>query len=85
MPIEKKRRSNTKLRARRKPKNSKIKARNRRTLSISDAALHAGFGRRAMSDLVRSGEVPGFRVGRNWYILRTTLDEWLDKRGGFAA
>jgi excisionase family DNA binding protein len=35
---------------------------------------------RTIYRLIRSGELPAIRIGRQWRFRRTDLDEWLDRQ-----
>ena len=37
------------------------------------------IGKNAVYNILRSGELKGFRVGRNWKIPRKQLDAFIDK------
>jgi excisionase family DNA binding protein len=64
--------------------NNKQKARTARTLTISEVIRLTGFGRAAVYQLVRSGELPALRVGVKYYVLRSVLERWLEERGNAA-
>ena len=37
-------------------------------------------GKNAVYSILRSGELKGFRVGRNWKIPRKAVEEYIDKK-----
>lgn len=39
---------------------------------------------RTIYRLIRSGELPALRVGRQWRFRRTDLDAWLERQRPFA-
>lgn len=46
-------------------------------MDISDASTYLKFSRRKLYDLVRRGEIPHKRIGRQYRFTRRNLDEWL--------
>jgi excisionase family DNA binding protein len=40
---------------------------------------------RTIYRLIRSGELPALRVGRQWRFRRTDLDAWLERQRAFAS
>lgn len=50
----------------------------RLTLTVREAAAATGIGRNRLYELVRTGEIPAVRVGRNVRIPRDALVRWLD-------
>ncbi len=44
---------------------------------LADAALTMKRGWSATRDAVLRGDLRGFRRGRDWYVERDSLDEWL--------
>ena len=38
------------------------------------------IGKNAVYSILRSGELKGFRVGRNWKIPRKAVEEYIDKK-----
>ncbi|HEX5473685.1 MAG TPA: helix-turn-helix domain-containing protein [Vicinamibacterales bacterium] len=39
---------------------------------------------RTIYRLIRSGELPAVRIGRQWRFRRTDLDQWLERQRAFA-
>jgi len=46
------------------------------TLSLAEVARKLNVSETTLSDLIRSGEFPGFKVGRQWRIWRSDLQLW---------
>ena len=40
---------------------------------------------RTMYLLIRSGELPAVRIGRQWRFRRADLDQWLERQRSFSA
>jgi excisionase family DNA binding protein len=40
---------------------------------------------RTIYRLIRSGELPAVRIGRQWRFRRGDLDRWLERQRGFSA
>lgn len=49
-------------------------------LTPEDVTEELMIGKNAIYNLLNSGELKGFRVGRNWKIPRKALDEYIDKQ-----
>ncbi len=47
-------------------------------LTPDDIMEELQIGKNAVYKLLRSGELKGFRVGRNWKIPRKQLDKFID-------
>jgi excisionase family DNA binding protein len=56
----------------------------REVLDLQGAAEYLGVKTRTLGELVRTGQVPAAKVGRQWRFLRSQLTEWLAKGGGEA-
>jgi excisionase family DNA binding protein len=54
----------------------------REVLDLQGAADYLGIKTRTLGDLVRTGQVPAAKVGRQWRFLRSQLTEWLAHGGG---
>ena len=48
-------------------------------LTPEDVMDELQIGKNAVYNILRSGELKGFRVGRNWKIPRKQLDAFIDK------
>ncbi|WP_158750226.1 helix-turn-helix domain-containing protein [Acidobacterium sp. S8] len=53
----------------------------RATLKISEAALIAGTGEKAIRKGIEDGSIPHLRFGRNILIPRSAFMRWLDNPG----
>ncbi|MCU7380822.1 helix-turn-helix domain-containing protein [Clostridiales Family XIII bacterium ASD5510] len=54
------------------------------TFTVEEAAEHIGVSKETIYKLVRSGEVPAFKVGRSggkWHIYKRELDKWIADGG----
>lgn len=49
-------------------------------LTPEDVTDELMIGKNAIYNLLNSGELKGFRVGRNWKIPRKALDEYIDRK-----
>ena len=54
-------------------------------LTISEVAEYLKLHELTVRRLAREGELPAFKVGRQWRIQRTKLQEWIDARSGQGA
>jgi len=54
----------------------------REVLDLQGAAEYLGVKTRTLGELVRTGQVPAAKVGRQWRFLRSQLTEWLAQGGG---
>lgn len=50
------------------------------TLSASETAKRLGISKETVLRLLEFGEIPAIRIGRNWKVPVSTLEEWLIKR-----
>lgn len=48
-------------------------------LSAEEAMEELQIGKNAIYDILRSGELEGFKIGRNWKIPRKSIDKYIDK------
>ena len=48
-------------------------------LTPEDVMEELLVGKNAVYNILRSGELKGFRVGRNWKIPRKAVEEYIDK------
>lgn len=48
-------------------------------LSPEEAMDELRIGKNSIYDLLNSGKLKGFKVGRNWKIPRKSIDEYIDK------
>jgi excisionase family DNA binding protein len=55
-----------------------------KVLTVGEAAKLLGVGPKTLSAMVRSGKVPGFRIGERgyWRIKRGDIDKLMDPRAG---
>lgn len=49
-------------------------------LSPEEAMEELQMGRNAIYKLLASGELKGFKVGRNWKIARKSIDAYIDEQ-----
>ena len=49
-------------------------------LTASEVAEILYIGKNAIYDLLNSGELPAFRIGRSWKIPRSGLEEYIMKK-----
>lgn len=49
-------------------------------LTTQEACAILKTKRLTLYKLVKSGEIPAFRMGRAWKFERTTLENWIKKR-----
>jgi len=54
-------------------------------MTISEVAEYLKLHELTVRRLAREGELPAFKVGRQWRIQRTKLQEWIDARSGQGA
>jgi excisionase family DNA binding protein len=54
-------------------------------LTISEVAEYLKLHELTVRRLAREGELPAFKVGRQWRIQREKLQEWIDARSGQGA
>ena len=48
-------------------------------LSPEEAMDELRIGKNSIYDLLNSGKLKGFKVGRNWKIPRKSIDNYIDK------
>jgi len=48
-------------------------------LSPEEAMDELRIGKNSIYDLLNSGKLKGFKVGRNWKIPRKSIDKYIDK------
>lgn len=48
-------------------------------LTTQEAAEYVGIGINRIRELVKSGEIPAARSGRNFKIPRPLLEEWIEE------
>ena len=49
-------------------------------LTTEDVLAYLKVTPRTIYRLIRTGELPAVRIGRQWRFRRTDLDEWLDRQ-----
>lgn len=54
-------------------------------MTISEVAEYLKLHELTVRRLAREGELPAFKVGRQWRIQRKKLQEWIDARSGQGA
>ena len=58
---------------------------NIRLLTLSEAANLLQVSTRTLQRMIRSGELPAFKVGGQWRVRETQLKQWVESRGGSIA
>jgi excisionase family DNA binding protein len=53
----------------------------REVLDLDAAADYLGIKSRTLAQLVRSGQIPAAKVGRQWRFLKSQLTDWLAQGG----
>jgi excisionase family DNA binding protein len=51
-------------------------------LTISEVAKYLKLHELTVRRLAREGELPAFKVGRQWRIKRNLLEAWIEERSG---
>ena len=51
-------------------------------LTISEVAKYLKLHELTVRRLAREGELPAFKVGRQWRIKRNLLETWIEERSG---
>ena len=49
-------------------------------MDIEQVAAYLGLHPLTVRRLARDGEIPAFKVGRQWRVKRGLLDQWIKKR-----
>lgn len=52
-------------------------------LTTDDVLGYLKVNARTIYRLIRTGELPAVRIGRQWRFRRTDLDDWLDRSRGY--
>ena len=50
-------------------------------LTVTDVAQILFVGRNTIYDLLNTGQLQGFRIGRSWRVLKTSLEEYILAKG----
>jgi excisionase family DNA binding protein len=58
---------------------------NIRLLTLSEAANLLQVSTRTLQRMIRSGELPAFKVGGQWRVRETQLKQWVESREGSIA
>jgi excisionase family DNA binding protein len=58
---------------------------NIRLLTLSEAANLLQISTRTLQRMIRSGELPAFKVGGQWRVRETQLKQWVESREGSIA
>src|SRR2546428_13546960 len=51
--------------------------------TAEEASEYLRIHPRTITRMARTGEVPGFQIGRHWRVFPSALDEWGRTRGAF--
>ena len=54
-------------------------------LTIAEVATYLKLHELTVRRLAREGELPAFKVGRQWRIKRDLLESWIEERSGKGA
>ena len=54
-------------------------------LTIAEVATYLKLHELTVRRLAREGELPAFKVGRQWRIKRELLESWIEERSGKGA
>jgi excisionase family DNA binding protein len=54
-------------------------------LTTADLVAYLNITPRTIYRLIRTGELPAIRVGHQWRIRQSDLDEWLDRQRATAS
>jgi excisionase family DNA binding protein len=54
-------------------------------LTTEEVLIYLKITPRTIYRLIRSGELPAVRIGRQWRFRRPDLDRWLERRRAFSA
>ena len=49
-------------------------------MSVEEVAEYLSLHPLTVRRLARDGEIPAFKVGRQWRVKRALLDEWIEQR-----
>ena len=49
-------------------------------MSVEEVAAYLSLHPLTVRRLARDGEIPAFKVGRQWRVKRALLDEWIEQR-----
>ena len=52
-------------------------------LTTEEVLVYLRVTPRTIYRLIRSGELPALRIGRQWRFCRTDLDAWLERQRGY--
>jgi excisionase family DNA binding protein len=72
----------SKPRTRPRSKRERMRTSLQEILDVEGAAAALGVSRRLVLRLLRAGELPGKKVGREWRILRSAIVGWLKEPAG---
>jgi excisionase family DNA binding protein len=53
-------------------------------LTTDEVQAYLGITSRTMYRMIRAGELPAIRVGRQWRFRRSDMDRWLERRAPLA-
>ena len=49
-------------------------------MTTKEVAEDLGLSTRTVLDLIHTGELPAYRIRRNWRIRRSDLEKWVDSK-----
>ena len=49
-------------------------------MTIEEVAAYLGLHALTVRRLARDGEIPAFKVGRQWRVQRELLDQWMEEQ-----
>jgi len=49
-------------------------------LTVEELAKYLKISERTVYELLRKGEIPGFKVGATWRFKKNIIDRWIEER-----
>lgn len=59
-----------------------MNTKNQKTMSVKEFSAEYGLGENKCYEMVNSNDFPMFRCGKKIFIIRSKVDEWLEKQIG---
>ena len=54
-------------------------------LTLSEVAEYLKISKKTVYKMVRSGDLPGFKAGKHWRVLRSELGKWIAQQSAQVA